>query len=166
MYDFDKPLLDFPMTGVSKPNPELSKFCGLIYMQGVAKGMVKGMEIAGRAHPSTLMEGTERGSRGLYVTTTNSPRDSGQIIRERIRDVLSYIPQVEHVCLKKEANVYHVWTVVRERDDQVDEAIYSRELDIMDGFDEVPFDFLVIHRGQRELADLLPEGAQIIYTKL
>jgi hypothetical protein len=167
--DFDKPLFSLPVTGVSKLNPELSRFLGLIYLRGVAKGMVtgmvKGMEIAGRAQSPSVMEQSARGTRELYITTTSSPRDSGQIIRERVRGALSSVPKVEHICLKKEANVYHVWTIVREKNDLVDEAIYSRELEIMDSFDEVPFDFLVIHRGERELVDLIPDGGQIIYAK-
>jgi len=169
-YSLGVALLGVPVTGVSKPNPELASLFGLIFLQGMTKGMVagmaKGMEIAGHARPPSVMEGTTGISRGMYIPTTSSPRDSGQIIRERVRDLMSDIPEVEHVCVKKEAHFYRVWTIVRERNDRVDETIYSRELDIMDSFEEVPFDFLVIHREERDLEDILPQGGQIIYSKL
>lgn len=69
---------------------------------------------------------------------------------------LSIVPEVEKVYATRQGDVMHIYTVVDKFDASVREKIYDREVEIIDEFSYLDFDFNVISRRGRKLSDVLP----------
>jgi hypothetical protein len=68
---------------------------------------------------------------------------------------LSLVKGVESVSVCKDSGVWHVQTVVNERDAKMRAQIYSREKAIMEYYPGARFDFHIIARMGRDLKDII-----------
>ena len=68
---------------------------------------------------------------------------------------LSLLPEVELVYGIREGNVLHVFSVINELDDAVEDRICDMEELIIDNFDSFDFDFNLVVRGNREMEEIL-----------
>lgn len=102
----------------------------------------------------------------VYVITRPSISDSKEYSLERfIADKISVFTDVDYIIISKEESNFHVWTVMNKLDRTVRDKIYDIEYDILQHFSDIYFDFHVISMDDRDINDLFPSNAIIIYRK-
>ncbi len=74
----------------------------------------------------------------------------------------SSISEVRYIATYSEDRFIHLWTVIPQRNREVQQRIYAAELELMDQFPTFSYDFNVIF-CPGEIATILPSEAQIIY---
>ena len=70
------------------------------------------------------------------------------------------IPQVEAVAHSIDGDVHLVWTYIKERDKDVRRRIYTLELELMEQYPGISFDFNVVALARVEGQPLLPQDLQ------
>jgi len=75
------------------------------------------------------------------------------------------IPEVEYVFLSLENDSIDVWTVINKLDREVRKKIYDLEYDILDILKGFQFDFHVICRNDRNIEELYPSNAKMMFQK-
>jgi len=78
---------------------------------------------------------------------------------------VSGVPEIERIFWKVKDNRVRVWIVIDEPDLSAENRIYDAELDFMDMFPELLFDFAVIFRQGKNPAGIFPEGATRVFSK-
>ena len=78
---------------------------------------------------------------------------------------ISKIAEVEYIFLSKQDNYYEIWTVINKLDRNVRGRIYDIEYDILERFGDNYFDFHVICRDDRNIAEICPTNTIIYYRK-
>lgn len=76
-------------------------------------------------------------------------------LKEFLGMELSQIKEVERVYASRDGDVMHVYTVVDEFNAEVRKNIYDREAAIIDQFEYLEFDFNIISRRGRDLAEVI-----------
>ena len=79
------------------------------------------------------------------------------------RDFAS-VPQVRHVLIERVDGPLLVWIAVDDPEPSVRRRIYQKELDLIEGFPEIDFDFNLI-RAMGRNANELATGAHVIYSR-
>jgi hypothetical protein len=79
-------------------------------------------------------------------------------VRLAIGEEIRQIEGVELVCVKRVSDTFHVWTIIDKRNDDLEQEIYDAELRVMDRFEGIRFDFLIVHRLGRKMQDIQPTG--------
>ncbi len=84
-----------------------------------------------------------------------------------IRLEMSLVPEVESVFVEPapRKDGYHVFTIVNERNPDVRAKIYGREQAIMDEYKNLGFDFRIIARRNRDLADIITGLGAPVFTR-
>jgi hypothetical protein len=75
------------------------------------------------------------------------------------------IPEVEFVLFSLENDSIDIWTVINKLDREVRQAIYDVEYEILDLIKEFHFDFHVICRNDRNIKEIYPLNARMIFQK-
>lgn len=75
------------------------------------------------------------------------------------------IPEVEYVFLSLENDSINIWTVINRLDREVRKNIYDVEYDILNILKGFQFDFHVICRNDRNIEELYPSNARMIFQK-
>lgn len=70
------------------------------------------------------------------------------------------IPEVRAVTCSTEREVYLIWTFIRQRNKAIRREVYQQELQLMNEFPTLTFDFNVIAIDQIEDRPLLPDDLQ------
>ena len=78
-------------------------------------------------------------------------------LNEFIGTELSTVSAVECVFASRKGNVMQVCTVVNDFDPEVRAKIYDRETAIIDEFDSLEFDFDIVSRRGRDLAEVMDD---------
>ncbi len=80
---------------------------------------------------------------------------------------LSLVPEVEsvYVDLPQQSKTVRVITIINERNPAARERIYRREQAIMDAFQALDFDFRVIVRKNRDLAEVVDQVGAIAFRR-
>jgi hypothetical protein len=76
--------------------------------------------------------------------------------------------EVVAVTFEKENEIIRIWTFIEKRDKQVRRAIYIRELELMDAFTNLIFDFNVVSREGVKMKPFIPadlQGYLVFYRK-
>ena len=85
---------------------------------------------------------------------------------DMIRRVLSRTPEIDAVFLMTDdANVVHVFSVVREFRPRIYDKLLKEERMIEEDFPEIPFEFHVRAHQGREPAEAVPFDAELVYTR-
>jgi len=87
------------------------------------------------------------------------------LTRRVFRDKLSQIPEVEYVYSQLHEGVIRIWSVINTREKAVRNAIYEKETEILDEIPNVSLDFHVLVRENREIADIAPREADLVFSK-
>lgn len=77
---------------------------------------------------------------------------------------LAVIPQVRHVLTEWIDGPLRVWIAVDDPNPAVRRQIYQKELDLINGFPEVDFDFNLIPAMDRD-PDQIATGANVVYSR-
>jgi len=78
---------------------------------------------------------------------------------------LSFVGEVRHVCIERADNNLLVWIALENPISAVRERVFQKELELIEGFPEIDFDFNVIPakgRDPRQFAS----SAKIIYSRV
>lgn len=78
---------------------------------------------------------------------------------------ISHLVEVELVFWRAEENRVRVWTVMDEPRLEVENQIYDAQLQFMDLFPEILFDFAVIFRQGKSREQILPSGATKVFAR-
>jgi len=78
---------------------------------------------------------------------------------------VSTISQVRYVAAWVEDGTVHLWSIIPQRDREVQQKIYKKELEIMERFPGMNFDFNIIFYPQEDISPILPSEAEIIYKR-
>lgn len=98
----------------------------------------------------------------VKVDKINSSTDKLEnFVAERFLD----IPSVEFVFLSLQRNSIDIWTVINKLDRKVREKVYDVEYDILGILQNFQFDFHVICRNGRNIEEVRPSGAKMIFRK-
>ena len=84
-----------------------------------------------------------------------------------IRELMNFLEEkilkidgVESVFVKPlNKNNIDVWTIIKEKNDRLLDTIYQAEIDIMNNYKEILFDFSVIFQGNHKIEEIVPTGA-------
>ena len=74
------------------------------------------------------------------------------------------IPQVRHVLTERVESSLLVWIAIDNPEPNVRMKVYQKELELMDGFPEIEFDFNLIPTLGRNAAELAP-GAHVVFSR-
>jgi hypothetical protein len=85
----------------------------------------------------------------------------GNFIAQKFID----IPGVEYVLLSLENDSVDIWTVINKLDREIREKIYDVEFDILGIISNFHFDFHVICRNDRNIEELYPSNAKMVFQK-
>jgi hypothetical protein len=77
---------------------------------------------------------------------------------------LSAIPQVRHVLTEWVEGTLLVWVAIDNAEAGVRRQVYQKELELMDGFPEVAFDFNLVATMGRN-AEELATGARVVFSR-
>ena len=91
-------------------------------------------------------------------------RHCGVDLEDALARDLSFVPEVRHVCLERADNNLLVWIALDNPTRAIRERVFQKELELIEGFPEIDFDFNVIpamNRSPRQFAS----SAKIIYTR-
>jgi hypothetical protein len=91
-------------------------------------------------------------------------RGIAQNLEACLAEDLAAIPQVRHVLTDRVDNTILVWIAVDDPRPEVRHKIYQQELDLLNGFPEIEFDFNVIPSQGRSVADIA-SGAKVVYSR-
>ncbi len=76
---------------------------------------------------------------------------------------LSTVSDVAHVVLERVEGSLLVWIIARDPDASARWQIYQKEMDIIEGFPDIEFDFNLIASQGRELQQLMSAGG-VVYS--
>ena len=76
--------------------------------------------------------------------------------------LLPRTPMIEAVAWDWEGDVLRIWTVIAQRNQELQREIYAVEGGFLDLLEKRLCDFTVIFREGRELAHVLPSAAQVL----
>lgn len=79
------------------------------------------------------------------------------------RDLTS-IPQVRHVMTDREDSNVLVWVAIDDPTPEVRQRVYQKELELIDGFPEIDFDFNLVPSMGRTAAEFA-SFAQLVYPR-
>lgn len=84
-----------------------------------------------------------------------------------IRLQMASVPEVEAVFVEAapRRTGFHVFTIVNERNPEIRAKIYKREQAIMDQHKNLEFDFRIIARRNRDLAELVTGLGEPVYAR-
>lgn len=86
-------------------------------------------------------------------------------IENFISNKISEITEVEYIFISKEENNFQISIIINKLDRELRNNIYDIEYDILEYFRDMYFDFHVICRDDRDINDLFPKSAIMIYRK-
>lgn len=86
-------------------------------------------------------------------------------IERNFAQMVSEIPEVERVLIRKDLDYMRIWTVIRDTDVNVEDRIYDAQLAFMDKFSDIPCDFSVIFRQDLDPAAINPLNAQALFRR-
>jgi hypothetical protein len=95
------------------------------------------------------------------VEEVGGPRGIARLFGESV----STIPQVQYIAAWAENGTVHFWTIIPQRDREVQRTIYGKELKIMERFPAINFDFNVIFYPGKDISSILPSEAELIYKR-
>ena len=75
------------------------------------------------------------------------------------------LSEVERVFWKAQHSRIRVWTVMDRPNVAIENQIYDAQLDFMDVFPEISFDFVVIFRQGKNQEQISPEGATEVFVR-
>lgn len=84
------------------------------------------------------------------------------ILAFRFASRLPTDPRVEQVRWKVERGQLRIWTVIRTRDEALQNAIYDAELNLIENIGGAPVDLAVVYRGEQRLEDVVPAGTFLL----
>jgi|ERR1017187_3120141 hypothetical protein len=115
--------------------------------------------------PQAPVESIVQSSR--QVKTVQSVYTSPQLdFRHRIAFDLASIPEVEAVFTSEYGRVFFVWTVVKERSQEVYQQLYKKEQELIEANQPVQFDFTILaSRGYDPKTVITDPLAQIAYAR-
>ena len=76
----------------------------------------------------------------------------------------SAIPQVRHVLTERVDGLLLVWIALDNPEPSVRKRVYRKELELMDGFPDIDFDFNLIPALGRK-AEELATGAHVVFSR-
>ena len=79
--------------------------------------------------------------------------------------MVSKIPEVERILIRKDLDYMRIWTVIRDTDVDVEDRIYDAQLAFMDKFPDIPCDFSVIFRQDLDPTSINPLNAQVLFRR-
>jgi hypothetical protein len=79
---------------------------------------------------------------------------------------LTQVPEVEEIFAEQEGRVCSVMIVVPRHDEAVLEKIFAVELEVVDNSPDLEYDFTVISRDGRPLADLVTPAGELMFSKV
>ena len=85
-------------------------------------------------------------------------------LRTALARILGLVPQVRHVMAETAEGVTVVWIAVDDPQPDVRRAIYQKELEIIDAFPDVDFDFNLVPSMGRPPADIVTDAA-VVYSR-
>ena len=78
-------------------------------------------------------------------------------LKDSISHRFGSVPDVESVFTSTQGRVFYVWVVVNDPDRHVRRKLYEIEREIHSDFDMLEFDFGIISRRGRPLADVISD---------
>jgi hypothetical protein len=91
-------------------------------------------------------------------------RGIAQSLEAALAEDLSAVPQVRQVLTDQADNTLLVWIAVDDPRPEVRHKIYQKELELLNGFPEVEFDFNLIPSHGRSAAEIA-SGAKVVYSR-
>lgn len=123
----------------------------------------------------TIYFGTIRLAIPLWRRVLHSPESSRGPSEQNISDSvfhsveslfakqLSGIRGIERIFVRKDDDFFRVWVVVPTMDLALEDQVYASQFVFMDRFKDIPFDFTVIFREDKDAASIRPSGARLVY---
>jgi len=101
----------------------------------------------------------------LTLTVAGSPDTSfGLPLEEALAKDLSFVAEVRHVLLERADTNFLVWIALDDPTRQVREKVFRKELELIEGFPEIDFDFNIIPAKNKE-ARSISSSAKVIYSR-
>jgi hypothetical protein len=95
--------------------------------------------------------------------------DKAESLTDRLENFVAErflaIPSVEFVLLSLENDSINIWTVINKLDREVREKIYDVEYDILGILRDFQFDFHVMCRNDRNIEEMRPSNAKMIFQR-
>lgn len=86
-------------------------------------------------------------------------------ITEFFKSRVSGIPEVKGAFATVEDEQVCIWTIIDEKDKEVRRKIYDIEMELMEHFTDISFDFHVIFSSLVDVKEEVPPGAKLICAK-
>jgi hypothetical protein len=101
----------------------------------------------------------------LFTATGHQPQVSSSTDLETVlaRD-LSFVKEIRHVLVERADHNFLVWIALDNPIAEVRERVFRKQLDLIEGFPEVDFDFNVIAINGRD-PYTFASGAKIVYSR-
>ncbi len=88
----------------------------------------------------------------------------GSPLEDALAHDLALVKEVRHVCIEKADNNLLVWIALDNPSKEVRERVFRKELELIEGFPEIDFDFNVIPAMNRG-AHYFASSAKVIYSR-
>jgi hypothetical protein len=101
----------------------------------------------------------------LSTATAKEPAvQQAKSLQNALAEDLAAVPQVHHVVMEQVNDALLVWLAVDDPKREVRDRIFQKELDLIDAFPEIKFDFNLVPAMGREISEIAT-GARPIYSR-
>ncbi len=90
--------------------------------------------------------------------------DWNQVV-DFFREKISKIPEVRGAFGTVEDEQVCIWTIIDEKDKEIRPKIYDIEMELMEHFTNISFDFHVVFCSLKDVKKEVPPGSKLIYTR-
>lgn len=101
----------------------------------------------------------------LFTATGHQPQVSfGTDLETVLARDLSFVKEVRHVLVERADHNFLVWIALENPIAEVRERVFRKQLDLIEGFPEIDFDFNVIAANSSD-PHHFASGAKIVYSR-
>ncbi len=85
----------------------------------------------------------------------------GVEVNHFIVDQMSKVPEVNYIYSRQHGDVFYVWVVIKDSDDDAVDRVIESQQKVMHEFNNVAFDFSVIFQMGKDVNDLIAPATPI-----